>query len=445
MAPKIKVPADFGREHINSPVHGNLVLKLRDGQEIKTNSMIMSLNSPVIDNLTTNLTQSSLEMDDFTKEAVDCFVESLYTGEVESLKKQIFEDVNKMAHVFEVSWLSKRCLMFYKMDILNYENNSYQELLFACEIASRTYCSLKQKGFVRHFVKDLMFRDISRTIFLQRYLSDFAERSRRQIDMSIAVAGQNLDLILIPFISHVTNNLKCRNLDENSRYLLQQLNVAKFRTEHQILFKDTVNLLLEISELSESSEVKEFIQNFVENPRSSRELTDLAISDDWDNENSDDEFTEYQNPEHCWVQAISGDKYPILFGNSVHFITTANEPGGTIIIDFYFLLEEGGKTSKFFAMNCINGNRWSFIVYQCTVNNYNQMFLTNVPDEKLKHWILTKTSTHLIVNCNKVTVLKFNFADDSDSDKKNGYKTWSRKAELEIGLRHKFNLLLTFK
>ena len=57
MAPKIRVPANFGKEHINSAVHGNMVLKLKDGQEIKTNSMIMSLNSPVIDHLTTTLFQ----------------------------------------------------------------------------------------------------------------------------------------------------------------------------------------------------------------------------------------------------------------------------------------------------------------------------------------------------------------------------------------------------
>ena len=57
MAPNIRVPANFGIEHINSEVHGNLVLKLKDGQQIKTNSMIMSLNSPVIDNLTTNMFQ----------------------------------------------------------------------------------------------------------------------------------------------------------------------------------------------------------------------------------------------------------------------------------------------------------------------------------------------------------------------------------------------------
>ena len=57
MAPRIRVPANFGREHINSEVHGNLILKLKDGGQIKTNSMIMSMNSPVIDNLTTNMFQ----------------------------------------------------------------------------------------------------------------------------------------------------------------------------------------------------------------------------------------------------------------------------------------------------------------------------------------------------------------------------------------------------
>ena len=61
MSPRFKVPFNFGKEHINSPVHGNLVLKLKDGQEIRTNSMIMSLNSPVIDDLTTNLFQVRLD------------------------------------------------------------------------------------------------------------------------------------------------------------------------------------------------------------------------------------------------------------------------------------------------------------------------------------------------------------------------------------------------
>ena len=53
----VRVPANFGRELINSPVHGNLELNLKDGSQLRVNSVIMSLNSPVIGNFTTNLCQ----------------------------------------------------------------------------------------------------------------------------------------------------------------------------------------------------------------------------------------------------------------------------------------------------------------------------------------------------------------------------------------------------
>ena len=114
-------------------------------------------------------------MDDFTKPAVDCFVEAMYSGEVDKLEKGIFEDVNKMAHVFDVSWLTKRCIKFYKTDVLQFENNSYDEILFACEIASRAHYILKQSYYVRLFVRNIASREISKPIFMQRYMADFAE------------------------------------------------------------------------------------------------------------------------------------------------------------------------------------------------------------------------------------------------------------------------------
>ena len=57
MTHSVRVPANFGRELINSPVHGNLELNLKDGSQLRVNSVIMSLNSPVIGNFTTNLCQ----------------------------------------------------------------------------------------------------------------------------------------------------------------------------------------------------------------------------------------------------------------------------------------------------------------------------------------------------------------------------------------------------
>ena len=234
-------------------------------------------------------------MEDFTKLAVDCFVESMYTGEVESLQKQIFEDVNKMAHVFEVSWLSKRCFKFYKSDVLNFENNSYQEVLFACEIASRAHYNLKQSRFVSCFVKNVMSRDISKTIFLRRYMANFAQLSKRRLEMSLALAGMgSLDIIMI-LTSHITNMLQTKRLDSNSLFLLKNFDISRFCQNHPVHFKDMTNLLLEISEISESSEVKEVVRKFVgqreiEEDRTSKVDAELSkTTEECNDDESDDE------------------------------------------------------------------------------------------------------------------------------------------------------------
>ena len=203
-------------------------------------------------------------MDDFTKPAVDCFVEAMYSGEVDKLEKGIFEDVNKMAHVFGVSWLTKRCIKFYETDVLQFENNSYNGILFACEIASRAHYILKQSYYVRLFVRDIASRKISKPIFLQRYMADFAELSKRQIDMSLAVAGNDSNLVINILICHVARTSKCKKLDENSLYVLQHFNVKKFRQNFPIDFNAMVNFLTEVADVSESSEVKEIVKNVVE-------------------------------------------------------------------------------------------------------------------------------------------------------------------------------------
>ena len=82
-------------------------------------------------------------------------------------------------------------------------------------------------------------------------------------------------------------------------------------------------------------------------------------------------------------------------------------------------------------MRCENveTSQWSFKVIGCTEDDYNVRFLKNVPQYKVKNWVITKTASHLNVTCNKVTVLNFNFAVDSDPDQRDGEKIWSRKAD----------------
>ena len=156
MAPKVCVPADFGRHHIGAPSHGNLTFNLIEGVQIKANSIILSLNSPVIDDLTTNLHLTSLEAEDFTREAVDCFIEASYTGEVEALNKGNFRDVNKMSHVFQVSWLVARCKEFFVsyVDTLHSESD-YSDLLFAVDEAVYLQSAMKKNDFWNLVIKKM--------------------------------------------------------------------------------------------------------------------------------------------------------------------------------------------------------------------------------------------------------------------------------------------------
>ena len=156
MAPKVCVPADFGKHHIGAPSHGNLTFNMKDGTPIKANSIILSLNSPLIDNLTTELHLTSLDVEDFSREAVDCFIEASYTGEVEAMNLDNFRDVNKMSHVFEISWLSARCEKYFVsyLDKLDSES-SYPDILFAVEEAGYLMSALKKRDFLNLVVKKM--------------------------------------------------------------------------------------------------------------------------------------------------------------------------------------------------------------------------------------------------------------------------------------------------
>ncbi|XP_063689745.1 uncharacterized protein LOC134822561 isoform X3 [Bolinopsis microptera] len=441
MIPPVRVPANFGRELINSPVHGNLVLNLRDGSVLRVNSVIMSLNSPVIGNITTTLCQSSLEMDDFSVEAVHCFVDAMYSGESEMLERVNFEDVNKMAHVFGVGWFRKKCLKFFKTHVLNFENNFYEEILFACEIASRANFNLKQRKFVGLFVRNMTSRNIGKRVFLRKYMSNFAELSKRQIDMSIQIAGKELNILFDCLVSYLTFVLKYTGFDENSLYLLEQVDMRLFQQRYPDQFVEVVDLITELSGGSEGGQVKELVEKVVKLKSegvaggSDEVLEDSQCSGD--SEDSDDEDVQ-EGCRHVaiqtdevktgWIQPVISTPYLLLPDEPVQLITTDNELQEYIVMQ-YTLPVEGSTDERMFIMRCENKDtsQWSYFIEGCTVFSFNTQFLDSVPPDKVKHWIITKTCTHLKVVCNNVTVLSFNFATDYSPGNETDHQIWLRR------------------
>ena len=95
---------------------------------------------------------------------------------------------------------------------------------------------------------------------------------------------------------------------------------------------------------------------------------------------------------------------------------------------YYTLPGEGGSSQKYIVINRNKTNQWSYYIDGCTPGGVNKQFLNNVPADKYKHWIITKTSTHLKVVCNRMTVLNFNFATDYTPGYENSHQVWLKSS-----------------
>ena len=143
MVPKVSVPMNFGRHLIGSPTHSNLKLNTSEGGEVRASSVILSFNSPVIDHMTTTLHMTSVDMIEFSEAAVQLFVDAAYSGTADGISKELFRDTNKIAHVFEMTWLGEKCAKYFASVAKSVKKPSYEELLYLFEEAGFVYESLK--------------------------------------------------------------------------------------------------------------------------------------------------------------------------------------------------------------------------------------------------------------------------------------------------------------
>ena len=120
--------------------------------------------------------------------------------------------------------------------------------------------------------------------------------------------------------------------------------------------------------------------------------------------------------------------HSLLPGEPAQLITTDDELQKYINV-WFSLPGEEGTVEKACRLQCdnIHTSQWSYIIDECTVGNHSEQFLNNVPPDKVKHWIIIKTSTLLKIVCNKVTVLNFNFATDYSPGYENQHQIWSKR------------------
>ena len=188
MAPEVIVPMNFGRRMLSSPTHNTLKLNTSKGGFVYASSVILSFNSPVIDHMTTTLHMTSVDMLEFSEAAVRMFVDAAYSGNAEGLNREIFRDVNKMANVFEMSWLVDKCVKHFIEVAESVETASYPDLLYLFEEAGFVLKHLDSKYFAQIAIRIIEKMGFKQQ-FIEKYLENADQLSEPMLNMVINLAG----------------------------------------------------------------------------------------------------------------------------------------------------------------------------------------------------------------------------------------------------------------
>ena len=72
---------------------------------------------------------------------------------------------------------------------------------------------------------------------------------------------------------------------------------------------------------------------------------------------------------------------------------------------------------------------WIYVITGCMYNYWSSARTMNsVPNDEIKVWQITRTSTSLVVVCNGVTVVNFNFATDYIDGKSRCHEIWTAES-----------------
>ena len=240
MAPIVSVPMNFGIHLLESPTHSTLELQAKNGAKVRASSVILSFNSPVVDHMITTLHLTTLDMEEFSEEAVRYFVHAAYTGDTPPIFKEIFSEIFKMSHVFKMTWLVTRCVeQFTHLTDLILQDPSFPDLLPIFEMAVSALSKLKTRELV-----DIVFGRFKtlkcRRMFTNRYLQNLGSLTRQQLDLIIELVGSDVHFIVEPLSAKLSNLLKEgkeTGVPSNCKYLLENCDLASMKENKKYMIE----------------------------------------------------------------------------------------------------------------------------------------------------------------------------------------------------------------
>ena len=248
------VPMNFGIELLNSVIHNNIELIANQGVVIRANSVILSMNSPVIHRMTSSLELKEIDMKEFSEESVRVFVEAAYTGKLPDISSDIFRDLHKISHAFETVWL-KRCCFAMFIEFSHQIDEIvplYEEQVFLFEEAAYVLSKLKIIQFRDVAIARIQSTESGKKMFISKYLSEISSLSACHLDMIVLLAGSDVDSIVEPLKELLLKQLELKEtvISEECKYLLDKCDLTPCRRYSSKLFEQLFDVLQELAENS---------------------------------------------------------------------------------------------------------------------------------------------------------------------------------------------------
>lgn len=270
---EILLPANFGLGALQCRVHGNVTLLLADDVIMTANSVILSLNSPVLRTLFTDTGATTLDFRTCSSAAVRVFIRALYCGAI-CLETVLFREVNKMSHHYEVAWLVRRCREYFTGLIIDMDPEDYDNVFYLLEEARFQRDILGNQVVVGRVVTRIKSSESAGYAFVEKYLYDYTVMMRSQVDVALAIAGDNACLIVKIVITNLLN--KSLVMDKVSKYILTQIDLLDCLKKSKIIFDDLFDLLFEKVQNVAIGDLKLFLKMY----RKTYESFNRANADD---------------------------------------------------------------------------------------------------------------------------------------------------------------------
>ena len=129
-----------------------------------------------------------------------------------------------------------------------------------------------------------------------------------------------------------------------------------------------------------------------------------------------------------WITPQHQVDYDLQLGETLELKTTTNEQGYQII--FHYSSPTYYDNGKYLAIGYYKwSTTWTYVIGKCIPDDWlDALTMNGVPSDETKVWQITRTSTNLVVVCNGVTVVNFNFATDYTSGLSGCYESWNRES-----------------